>query len=144
YSGVISVFCNRLLKHLPIDVFGDGTQTRDFIYVDDVITSLLRAMDRTRDSYDVLNVCTGAPTSIVELAQMIGDLCGWEPQLRFGANRVGEIRHSRGDPTLMRHRFGVGEPIDLRSGLKKTLCWTQSIKSCQTENELRRMDSQQQ
>lgn len=143
YSGVISIFCNRILNHLPIDVFGDGMQTRDFIYVGDVTSTLLRAMERIRAPYEALNVCTGGPTSIVELAQLIGDLCEWDPQLRFCQNRVGEIRHSYGDPTLMRHRFGLGEPTDLRSGLKKTLSWAQSIKSCHIENETQTKDSQQ-
>ena len=140
YSGVISIFCNRLLNHLPIDVFGDGTQTRDFIYVSDVTSALLNAMDRIRDSYEVLNVCTGGPTSIIELAQLIAELCGCEPQLQFRASRVGEIFHSCGDPALMRRRLGLSEPIDLRSGLRTTLSWVQTMN---LPNNHRQQDGQQ-
>jgi UDP-glucose 4-epimerase len=123
YSGVISIFCDRLLQGQPIDIFGDGSQTRDFIFVSDVTAALIAGMERAQERYEVLNVCTGRRTSVLELARLIGELCDCEPQIRFAAQRAGEISHSRGDPDLMRRHLGLSDPVELRSGLLATLSW---------------------
>jgi len=127
YSGVISIFCDRLLKGQPIEIFGDGLQTRDFIFVSDVADALLAAMENTHDCGEVFNVCTGRGTTILELACLVGELCGHEPEIHFKPLRAGEIAHSRGDPDRMRSRFGLGEPVDLRSGLIATLSWMRML-----------------
>jgi UDP-glucose 4-epimerase len=120
YSGVISIFCDRLRQGQPIDVFGDGSQTRDFIFVADVVRAFLAAMDHPQ-SPAVYNVCSGMATSVLQLAQVIGDVCGRSPDIRFSPPRNGEVAHSLGDRSLIRARLGLPEPIDLRSGLTATL-----------------------
>src|SRR3954447_17690647 len=123
YSGVISVFCHRLLERAPVDVFGDGSQTRDFIFVADVVTALITAMDQVQKRGEVFNVCTGRSTSILGLAQLIGELCGINPDIRFREARSGEIRHSQGSPDLIRNRLGLGHSVGLRAGLNATINW---------------------
>jgi len=89
---VISIFCDQIRRGEPIEVFGDGRQTRDFIFVADVVAALLRAMDARLLGDPVFNICTGSGTSVIEVAQTIASLCGRELSINFHAEREGEIR----------------------------------------------------
>lgn len=123
YSGVISIFCDRIRRGLPIDVFGDGSQTRDFIYVGDVVTALLAAMRLRPADAPVFNVCTGTATSVLELARAIADAAGTRLDVQYRPARAGEIRHSTGSPALSRASLSLPEPMILRSGLRNVLDW---------------------
>ena len=127
YSGVISIFCDRLRRGQPIDVFGDGSQTRDFIFVDDVVAALLAAMRGRLASPAVFNICSGRQTSVLELAQAIGGLCGRTPEIHFRPKRAGEIVHSCGDGSAARRRLRLPPATDLRIGLWATLFWMESL-----------------
>ena len=123
YSGVISIFCERLRSGQPVDIYGDGGQTRDFVNVRDVVAALLAARDNARAAWTAFNVCTGVPTSVADLAHLVGELCGFEPEIRRKPPREGEIRHSVGSPALARAALGLGEPVMLRDGLRELLAW---------------------
>ncbi len=123
YSGVISIFCERVARGAPIDVFGDGEQTRDFVFVADVVAALLAAMRSPAADAPVLNVCTGTPTSVLDLARTIAELAGTPLDVRHLEPRAGEIRHSSGMPQRARAAFGLGDPVPLRIGLRKVLDW---------------------
>ena len=123
YSGVISIFCDRIRRGLPLNVFGDGLQTRDFVFIEDVVRAFMTAMDQLHDGADVFNVCTGQSTSVLELANLVGELCGCEPQIRFQPSRSGEIPHSLGDGRLLSRRLALSSSVTLRSGLTRTLSW---------------------
>jgi UDP-glucose 4-epimerase len=123
YSGVISIFCDRLRAGQPIDIFGDGLQTRDFIYVGDVVAALMAAMAQASTAAPVFNVCTGRPTSVRDLAATIAALAGVQPDIRHQPPRSGEIRHSLGDPTRAQAALGLAEPRLLRDGLAEVLRW---------------------
>jgi UDP-glucose 4-epimerase len=121
YSGVISIFCERIRRGEPIDVFGDGRQTRDFIFVADVVTALLRAVDTRLSGAPVFNICTGCGTSVLELASIIASLCNQNLPIRFKPERAGDIGRSYGDPTAATQALGLGGPTELRTGLAATL-----------------------
>ncbi len=124
YSGVISIFCDRLASGEPIDVFGDGLQTRDFVYVADVVQALTRALDRPRALQpEVFNVCTGEAISILHLGREIAGLAGKSLSVRHGPARAGDIRHSVGSPSRAKAAFGVRGLTPLRDGLAATLAW---------------------
>ncbi|HZU91423.1 MAG TPA: NAD-dependent epimerase/dehydratase family protein [Stellaceae bacterium] len=123
YSGVISNFCGRLLYGEPIEIFGDGRQTRDFVFVGDVVTALRAAMCAKIERPAVFNVCSGRQTSVGDLARLVGALCGHEPEIRFRPARLGEIAHSWGDCSLARRSLALPEPIELSRGLEITLSW---------------------
>jgi UDP-glucose 4-epimerase len=127
YSGVISVFCDRMRRGQPIEVFGDGGQTRDFIFVEDVMTALVAAMRRRRAGSAVFNVCSGRETSVLQLASAIGKLCGREPEIRRRPRREGEIIHSCGDGSAARSQLGVPVATALPIGLQATLRWMEAI-----------------
>jgi UDP-glucose 4-epimerase len=123
YSGVISIFGERIRRGAPIDVFGDGEQTRDFVYVVDVVAALLAAMRRPPADAPVFNVCTGHPTSVLELAHAIAALAGVQADIRHAPPRAGEIRQSTGVPARARSVLGLQEPVPLRTGLARVLDW---------------------
>ncbi|HTC09670.1 MAG TPA: NAD-dependent epimerase/dehydratase family protein [Acetobacteraceae bacterium] len=123
YSGVISIFCERLRRGAPIEIFGDGHQARDFIYVGDVVASLRAAMALRPDDAPAFNVCTGVATSVLGFAQLIAMLSGVAATIRHAAPRAGEIRESVGTPALARGVLGLGPPLALRDGLRHVLDW---------------------
>lgn len=121
YSGVISIFVDRVLKGESLDVFGDGQQIRDFIYVGDVVRFLRVAMahcDRTPAAY---NVCTGESVSIEMLANMVMSIVGTRVAIRHRPARKGDIRVSVGDPALSRKTLGVTAEEHLGEGLRKLI-----------------------
>jgi len=121
YSGVISIFCNRIASGQQVDILGDGRQTRDFVYVGDVVSALLLAMDGVSTQPSVFNVCTGRATPVRDLAEVIAKLCGSRPHFVFQEPRRGEIRHSLGDPTSARQFLGFQSVEALEPGLMKTI-----------------------
>lgn len=120
YSGVISVFCERLARGAPITVWGDGTQRRDFVYVSDVVISMLAGMGQSSRAQRVINVCTGKAISILTLAQTIGQLCNVTPTIEYRPARNGDISISCGDPTLLKAALGVTAATTLYDGLART------------------------
>ena len=129
YSGVVSIFLDRLPRGEPVTLFGDGGQTRDFIHVADVVAVLAAAMSATLAAAragaiagaEVFNVCTGTAVSVRALAQTIADLAGRVPELRSAPARDGDIRHSLGSPAALRAAFALPPPRSLREGLAATL-----------------------
>jgi UDP-glucose 4-epimerase len=95
YSGVVSIFVRRLSRGLPITIYGDGRQTRDFIPVGEVARANLLAATRARVATGVANICTGRPINLLRLARILGRRFGAPPP-RFAAARPGDIRHSAG------------------------------------------------
>ncbi|HTW69124.1 MAG TPA: NAD-dependent epimerase/dehydratase family protein [Acetobacteraceae bacterium] len=123
YSGVISIFCRHAAQGTPIDIFGDGGQTRDFIFVADIVAALLAAMRHASADAPVFNVCTGMATTVLDLARTITGLAGKAPDIRHHPPRPGDIRHSVGGPDRARAALGLDAPVPLRSGLGKVLDW---------------------
>ena len=121
YSGVISIFANRLAAGQTITMHGDGLQTRDFVHVSDVVGHLLAAMQRLHDGRGrstALNVCTGRPTSIRALAGAIALRYGVTLDLVPGPARAGDIRVSQGCPERATSLLGIRAAIALEDGLR--------------------------
>lgn len=128
YSGVISIFARLVGAGEPVVVHGDGSQTRDFVYVGDVVRHLLAAMDGAAmqragatPGAQVFNVCTGRETSIVELARTLGALSGREVQIEHGPARPGDIARSVGAPDRAVAGLGVRAETRLAEGLRRLL-----------------------
>lgn len=121
YSGVISIFIDRVLRGLPIYIYGDGHQTRDFIYVDDVVRFLTAAMAGLRSQATVYNVCTGQSTSIGQLARVLSVVAGGDTEVQYLRPRPADITASMGDPSRAQAALGVKAEVDLGEGLKQTL-----------------------
>merc|ERR1712176_1754933 len=106
YSGVIAIFASRIAEGKGITVFGDGQQCRDFVYVKDVVKYLLAAMlDKPPTGAEVFCLCTGRTTTLLELADALGEVVGAKADVSHGPERVGDIRTSFGNPTQLQARF---------------------------------------
>jgi len=125
YSGVISAFLSRALDGLPLIVHGTGQQSRDFIFVKDVIRFLYAAMERLhqRPMHFACNVCTGEATTVRQLAEMAADISGRRVRIDRGAARSGDIDQSLGDPRTAVALTGVKAEVALDEGLAATLRW---------------------
>ena len=121
YSGVISIFCDRLRAGQGVTVFGDGGQTRDFVFVGDVVRALVAGLRAASVEAGVFNVCTGRATSVLDLARGIAGLLGVAPRIAFGLARPGDIRASLGDPSAARAALEFDAEVALAEGLARTL-----------------------
>jgi UDP-glucose 4-epimerase len=122
YAGVISIFINRALKDEPLVIYGDGKQTRDFIYVKDVVRANILAAESRRSNGKVFNVATGRQTTILELAMKVIEITGANSSVLFDKPRPGDIRHSLADISEIKG-LGFEPEWSLEDGLKKTVEW---------------------
>jgi UDP-glucose 4-epimerase len=123
YSGVIALFITRLLAGEPPTITGDGGQTRDFTYIDNVVDGVLRAAVAPQAAGQVINVATGERTSINELAATLARLIGSPlAPVRVEA-RTGDVRDSLADLTRARELLGYEPQIGLEEGLRRTIAW---------------------
>jgi UDP-glucose 4-epimerase len=124
-AGVVAIFCGRLLRGEPPIVFGTGEQTRDYVYVDDVVGAMLAAEQRLRERdpgfLGTFNVGTGRETAVLELAKLlaeIGRMPAVDPVMK--PPRPGEVERIALDSTRARERLSWEPRIDLRRGLERT------------------------
>jgi UDP-glucose 4-epimerase len=120
YSGVISIFTDRARAGQPLMIFGDGAQTRDFVYVADVVRAIMAALG-DGNSRLVANVGTGGETSVLELARAVIDLCGGRSTIEHAPPRPGEILRSRARVDRLRDALGIVAETKLVDGLRATL-----------------------
>jgi len=113
-AGVVAIFAQALATGTPVTVFGDGSQTRDYVYVDDVVDAFARAA--TRGGGLVCNVGTGRETSVDELLATMGRVAGVDPEVRYGPARPGEILRSALDPTRAAIHLGWRPWTSLEAG----------------------------
>jgi UDP-glucose 4-epimerase len=135
YSGVISIFSERIKKGLPITIYGDGEQTRDFVNVADVVQANLLAMavatlkpevsglrsGESAERFAIFNVATTRKTSLLDLVAVLGSICGKAPEVRLAAERPGDIRHSLADISKARKILNYAPDVYLKEGLSQLL-----------------------
>jgi len=121
YSGVISLFMRSAMNLSPIYVFGDGYQTRDFVYIGDIVKAMVSALSFAKPGSSPLNLGTGLETPIRELARIIIELTGSPSILQFSEHREGDIQRSVADVALVRKMLGWQAMTNLSDGLKATL-----------------------
>jgi UDP-glucose 4-epimerase len=131
YSGVISRFVTMALQRQPLTLFGDGLQTRDFIYVSDVVEAYLRAVNLVKKSPKAqpnrYNIGMGKSTSILELAETINGLVENHAGLAFCPERPGDIRFSVASVDAFRQAAGWEPQVSLREGLRRTIAWAGAL-----------------
>lgn len=123
YSGVISIFMERAAQGQALTIYGDGLQSRDFVFVDDVVATLHAAMDKLLAGelkHGVFNVGTGKATTVRQLAEQVRAVSGKDIAIDHAPARQGEIQHSYCDNRLAAERLGVLPSCPLDLGLKRT------------------------
>jgi UDP-glucose 4-epimerase len=129
-GGVVAIFLERLVRGEPTTIFGDGSQIRDYIYVDDVVAALLSAQGRSGGPY---NVGTGVGTSVRALHSACAAVSAKPDEPRFEPARLGDIQRSELDPSLAERELGWRAQVDVGSGLAKTFAWMQESGSPATK-----------
>lgn len=118
YPGVISIFVNLILSGNALTIFGDGEQTRDFIYVGDVVRFLRASMTNINRTPAVFNVCTGESVTVNQLAKIVLTIFAQQGQVVRRSSRKWDIRGSVGDPSYAKKMLGVTAKQSLTSGLR--------------------------
>lgn len=121
YAAAIPRFITRILNHESPVIYGDGLQTRDFIYVKDVVTANLLAMESTASG--ICNVACGNRINLLDLAAQIMKITGNSVPLVFEPARSGDIRNSYADVSRIRRWFGFNPQYSLEAGLTETIGW---------------------
>ncbi len=121
YAAVIPKFIARLLAGEPPRIYGDGSQTRDFVFVQDVVQANIAAM--ASDAAGTFNIAGGTPLSVNDLASIVQDLLGTDREPLHAAARPGDIHDSYADITRARERLGWSPRHSLKRGLAETVAW---------------------
>lgn len=119
YSGVLSIFTDRFQRGLPVTVYGDGEQTRDFISVRDAAEYNGQALTRQDVVVGRYNVCTGHAVSLKQVLAIYRELFPNAPPTEFASGRIGDIRHSLGDPALLREMLQFSAQTPFAQGLRE-------------------------
>ena len=125
YSGVLSKFCTAFLQGAEPVVFGDGEQTRDFTYVDNVVQATLKACEVPAASGRVINVGTGARISLNATLELLREISGSRLKAKYEPPRDGDIRDSQADIMLGRELLDYQPTVDFAEGLRRTFAWYQ-------------------
>lgn len=126
YSGVISRFVDMAVAGMSLTIYGDGLQTRDFVFVSDVVEAYCLAAFRENiptEGGRIYNVGSGHPTSILDLARLICRLTRRPESITFGPERPGDIRHSTASIEAIARDMGWTPRMGLEDGLKRTIQW---------------------
>jgi UDP-glucose 4-epimerase len=123
YSGVISRFLAAAAAGDAVTIYGDGRQSRDFVYVGDVVAAILQAVHRPLVGTSVLNVGTGREADLLQVLQVVEDKAGKTLERKMEPAREGDIRHSRADVGRARWVLGWEAEIPLAAGLAHTWAW---------------------
>ena len=121
YSAVIPKFITKILRHESPVIYGNGSQTRDFTYVKDVVQANIRAMES--DAQGVFNIAYGNRITLINLARMIMDTLGEVLPLKYEAVRLGDIHDSLADISAAQKAFGYAPEYTVTTGLKETIAW---------------------
>ncbi len=124
YTGILSIFSNRMRQNLPINIFEDGQESRDFIHVSDVVRSIQLALEKELPRFTVANVGSGIPTTVWEVANLLRKLLNSSSQLYISGDfRSGDIRHCYADMAIAEKQLDFRSSIDIKSGLKVFSEW---------------------
>jgi dTDP-L-rhamnose 4-epimerase len=124
YTGILSIFSNRMRNDLPINIFEDGQESRDFVHVSDVVRAITLALEQSLEGFHTVNVGSGVPTSVLEVAELLRDLLNSRSELTVtGDFRAGDIRHCYADLTRARTVLGFQPLLSVKQGLRKFCEW---------------------
>jgi len=130
YGGAISIFINRILKRLPPIIYGDGKQTRDFVYVKDVVEANMQALKKKNASGEVFNISTGKKISVNQVAEALKDIMNRKDLKTVHTDpRPTDIRHGYADISKAKQILGYNSKFSIKEGLTELVDWYTQRKS---------------
>ncbi len=126
-AGVITLFGSAMISGRPTTIYGDGSATRDYVYVDDVVAAFLCAAEAPASMTGICNIGTGVQTTVTDLHELIAEAVGVSRSPRYAEARTGEVQASALDPTRAARMLGWKPDIDLTEGIKRTVDWLRGV-----------------
>jgi UDP-glucose 4-epimerase len=122
-SNVIPLFIRRIIAGQPLTIYGDGTQTRDFVFVSDLANGLIRAAETPGAGGEIFQLASGVETSLNDLVALLAEVSGRTPEVRYEPPRAGEIQRNYSLIEKARERLGHAPEVSLADGIERTWRW---------------------
>ena len=142
YTGILSIFSNLIRNNKEINVFEDGKETRDFVFIDDAIEAIILGIEADEANNEVFNVGTGVPTDVTTVVNELLANYGNEVLVKISGNyRLGDIRHNFADITKILAKLGFKPAVDFKTGIKQFAKWvnTQAVIAGKYEQSIQEM-----
>ncbi len=126
YTGILSIFSTRIKNGNDITIFEDGKESRDFIYIDDVVDATILGMEKDEANYEVFNVGLGQPINVLAVANTLVNEYNNDVNITISGNyRLGDIRSNYADLTKIKNKLGFKPKVSFSSGIKKFTAWVE-------------------
>jgi dTDP-L-rhamnose 4-epimerase len=142
YTGILSIFSTRIKNGNDINIFEDGKESRDFVYIDDVVNATILGLEKNAGDYEVFNVGSGAPIDVLTVANTLRQAYNSDVKVSVSGNyRLGDIRHNYADITKLKMLLGYEPIVMFDEGISKFVKWvnTQVIKEDSYERSINEM-----
>lgn len=142
YTGILSIFSTRILNGNGINIFEDGKESRDFVYIDDVIAATAKGIEYEQPLVDVFNVGSGVATDVLTIANTLQKLLGITVPIKIsGQFRLGDIRHNLADLAKIQQILGFVPTISIDEGLRRFVTWVkgEQVQVCRYEESLQEL-----
>jgi len=127
YTGILSIFSTQILNGLPISIFEDGEESRDFVFINDVVETTIAGIEMPEADGYAFNVGMGTSVTVMEVANQLINAFGLSVPCHItGDFRVGDIRHNRADITLLQQRLGITPQVSFRDGIIQFVEWVKT------------------
>ncbi|MEC7646423.1 MAG: SDR family NAD(P)-dependent oxidoreductase [Bacteroidota bacterium] len=139
YTGILSIFSTRILNGNDLDVYEDGLQSRDFVYIDDVVDATILGIEKAGANGQIFNVGSGVATTVNKVASLLKSYYNSDINISIsGKYRIGDIRHNYADLTKIKSVLGFRPKIDFQNGVNEFVKWvkTQNIMEDKYENSI--------
>ncbi|GHV47414.1 nucleoside-diphosphate-sugar epimerase [Spirochaetia bacterium] len=127
YTGILSIFSTQLINNQPLNIFEDGIESRDFVYIDDVVNATIAGIEDEFIDYLSINVGAGVSTNVLTVAKRLKDLYNSNSEIYVSGNyRLGDIRHNHADITLLKEKLKYKPVIHFEDGITKFAKWVRT------------------
>lgn len=124
YTGILSIFSTQIKNHNPVNVFEDGKESRDFVFIDDVVSATVAGIEKAEADNEIFNVGSGVPTPVIKVAETLKALYGSTVEINLTGNyRIGDIRHNYADLRKIKTQLGFIPQISFEAGIEKFTDW---------------------
>ena len=139
YTGILSIFSTRMSNGNDIDIYEDGEESRDFVFIDDVVEATILALEKEEANHQIFNVGSGEATTVIQVANSLKSLYNSNANISIGGSfRSGDIRHNYADLNKIKNLLGFTAKFDFQTGISRFVDWvkTQEVKEDKYEQSL--------
>jgi dTDP-L-rhamnose 4-epimerase len=127
YTGILSIFSTRLLNGNDLDIYEDGEESRDFIFIDDVVDATVLALEKKEANHQIFNVGSGVAITVLQVANTLKSLYNLDIEIKIsGKYRLGDIRHNYADLSKIKNALGFSPKFSFKAGITKFVKWVQT------------------